>query len=67
MHRVIKPFFAGAMGLLMMAQLANAQSWTPANMSTNDWRCIASSADGSRLIAGTWSGFVYISTNSGAT
>lgn len=55
------------MGLLMAAQMAGAQSWTPANVPTNGWRCIASSADGSRLIAGSEGGFLYISTNFGAS
>ncbi len=34
---------------------------------TNNWQCIASSADGKKLIAGTLSGFIYVSQDSGAT
>lgn len=55
-----------AAGLLITVQAVRAQTWTPAGPLTNYWHGIASSADGSRLIAGT-SSFVYISTNSGAT
>jgi hypothetical protein len=66
MDRILKPFFAVAMGLLMDAQMVRAQTWAPASGLTNYWGCIASSADGSRLIAGVNGGLVYVSTNSGA-
>jgi hypothetical protein len=67
MGRNIKLFFAAAMGLFPLAHMAFAQNWTPVNVPTNGWQCIASSADGSRLIAGTSGGFVYLSTNSGTS
>jgi hypothetical protein len=69
MDRMIKHFAVAMglpMGLLITAQMVRAQTWTPASGITNYWECIASSADGRRLIAGVNGGFVYISTNSGA-
>ena len=58
--------------LLMIALFAGthflaAQTWTKTFAPSNDWQCIASSADGSRLVAGDDPGPLYISTNSGAT
>src|SRR5262245_24731195 len=41
-----------------------AQSWQPTSAPTNFWNCVASSADGSKLVASD--GFdLYTSTNSG--
>jgi photosystem II stability/assembly factor-like uncharacterized protein len=51
--------------MLMTSLIASAQNWTTTGAPTNAWQCIASSADGSRLIAGAWGGSVYLSTNSG--
>ena len=44
-----------------------AQTWNLTNSGTNNWESIASSADGSTLIAGQWTGDVAVSTNAGAT
>lgn len=55
------------MGLFILAQTLTAQIWTQTGAASNNWNCIASSANGSRLIAGAWPGLVYLSTNSGAT
>ena len=47
-------------------------NWTPTTAPTNNWASVASSADGSRLVASvgnnhtTNGNFIYISTNSGA-
>jgi hypothetical protein len=56
-------------GLLMAANSALAQSWTPTGAPTNTWTCVASSADGNNLVA---SGIritipIYTSTNAGET
>ena len=48
-------------------QFLAAQTWTKTLAPTNDWQCIASSADGSRLVAGDDPGPLYLSTNSGTT
>jgi len=53
--------------LLVVNQVVLAQEWTPTSAPSNWWRCIASSADGSKLVAGQWPGGIYVSTNSGAT
>lgn len=55
------------MGLFATAVISRAQTWSVTGAPTNSWECIASSADGSRLIAGVWPGLVYLSTNSGTT
>src|SRR5689334_20812333 len=52
---------------LTWAGFAPAQTWTQTSAPSQDWRGIASSADGSKLAATVWSGLIYISTNSGAT
>lgn len=53
--------------VLLAAQTLTAQTWTQTGAASNYWYCIASSADGSRLIAGAFPGLVYLSTNSGTT
>ena len=49
------------------ANSAFAQTWTQTSAPTNSWRCVASSADGSKLVAAVNFGGIYISTNSGVT
>ncbi len=50
-----------------------AQTWTPSNSNTNqnwkykDWGCVASSADGVKLVATADNDGIYTSTNSGLT
>ena len=41
-------------------------TWTP-RASTLNWRCLASSSDGTKLVAGADNGNIYTSTDSGAT
>jgi len=43
------------------------QDWTPTSAAPLNWRCLASSADGRRLIAGVCPGLIYSSTNFGST
>lgn len=59
-------------GLFTMADPAFAQTWTQTSAPTNYWSCVASSADGTKLVAGIQDGYhginnIYTSTNSGAT
>src|SRR6266516_1347250 len=56
--------------LLTVAKPALAQTWMQTSAPTNYWSCVASSADGTKLVAaaGDYSkGLVFTSTNSGAT
>ena len=58
-------------GLFFWGQLAFAQTWTQTSAPNDNWTSIASSADGSRLVAAAGvyggDGLIYISTNSGTT
>jgi hypothetical protein len=42
-------------------------TWNPTTAPTADWGCLASSADGTKLVAGINGGGIYTSTNAGAT
>jgi len=58
------------MAILMMVNCASAQTWTQTSAPSNDWVTVASSADGSKLVAAAGlanggDGLIYISTNSG--
>ena len=53
--------------LLFAAQMAISQTWNPTGSGSNEWLCVASSANGSTLIAGQWLGCFEVSTNAGAT
>lgn len=53
--------------LLWGALNAPAQTWTPTTAPTNDWYSIASSADGTKLVAAVNPGSIYTSADSGAT
>lgn len=66
-YQVLRKYALLAVSLFAAAQTLTAQTWTQTGAVSNYWYCIAASADGSRLIAGTWPGFVYLSTNSGTT
>jgi hypothetical protein len=44
---------------------AAAQTWTQTSAPSNSWASVASSADGSKLVAAAIGGSIYISTNSG--
>ena len=54
-------------GVVLLAADSFAQTWTNSGAPNLDWECIASSADGSRLVAGAFGWGYCISTNSGAT
>ena len=45
--------------------LCVGQSWTQTSAPFTTWSCVASSADGSKLVAAVNGGYVYTSTNSG--
>lgn len=51
---------------LLTANFALAQTWTQTSAPTNSWSCVASSADGTKLVA-VGSRSIFTSTNSGAT
>jgi len=53
-------------GLFTVADPAFSQTWTQTSAPSNYWVSIASSADGSKLVAAAHAGPIYISTNSGA-
>jgi len=57
----------GICGLLTAANPAPAQIWTPTGAPTKHWNTIASSADGTKLVAAIYGGGIYTSTNSGTT
>jgi len=46
---------------------ALAESWTQTSAPTTNWSCVASSADGSRLVATVRGGLIYSSADSGKT
>src|SRR5678809_1814830 len=64
-HREV---LAAILLLAVVASLAMGQDWTPISAPRLNWNCLASSADGRKLFAGTenWNP-IYISTNFGAT
>src|SRR5690349_8458961 len=54
--------------LMLVATCGPAQDWTQTTAPTNDWTSIASSADGSKLIATARGNVpIYIATNAGVT
>ena len=58
----------GAFGCLFTAVYPlSAQTWTQTSAPTNAWSSVASSADGSKLVAAVNGGGIYTSTDSGAT
>jgi photosystem II stability/assembly factor-like uncharacterized protein len=68
------PMLTAAIGVVLYFAVnpTDAQIWALAGASTNSWRSIACSADGTRWVAGsgtlgTSDRSIYISTNSGAT
>src|SRR5690348_9551054 len=58
------------LAILMTVNCVFAQTWTQTSAPSNDWVSVASSADGSKLVAAAGltnggDGLIYISTNSG--
>ena len=61
----------GAMGFGLDTQVIfcsrdSGVTWSQTSAPTNYWSCTASSADGTRLVAGAYPGGIYCSSNSGA-
>ena len=54
-------------GWFIAVNLTFAQTWTRTSAPSNNWEAVASSADGSKLIAAGMSWIYCISTNSGST
>src|ERR1044071_5176524 len=63
----MRSVFAILLTLFAGRSSAPAQSWTAANVPTNYWTWIASSADGRKLAASALNDGVYLSSDSGAT
>jgi len=73
-HKTIKSHFVHLFVLVGLASqiavpgLARSQTWTQTSAPAKNWlRSLASSADGTRLVAGVYGGSIYTSTNSGGT
>ena len=45
----------------------SGQDWVLTSAPSTNWSCVASSADGSKLVAAVDGGLIYTSTNSGGT
>ncbi len=62
-----------SLALLLLVWCANNEvqaqiySWTQTSAPSNNWQYVASTSDASRLVAEQNNGYVYISTNNGAT
>jgi hypothetical protein len=54
-------------GLSAAVSPSPAQNWTRTSAPITNWSCVASSADGTRLVAAVNGGLIYTSTDSGAT
>jgi len=54
-------------GLLGGSHFCSAQEWTATGAPVTNWSSVASSADGSKLVAAVRGGLIYTSTNSGST
>jgi hypothetical protein len=54
-------------GLLGGSHFCSAQEWTATSAPVTNWSSVASSADGSKLVAAVNGGLIYTSTNSGST
>lgn len=52
--------------VLMPANFAFTQTWTPTSSPSERWQTVASSADGNKLV-GILASVIWVSTNSGAT
>jgi hypothetical protein len=67
--KIFKMLLPG-LAILMMVNCVFAQTWTQTSAPSNDWVSVASSADGSKLVAAAGltnggDGLIYVSTNSG--
>ncbi|MGO8676363.1 MAG: hypothetical protein ACLQVX_10895 [Limisphaerales bacterium] len=58
---------AAFLSLIATTTGALAQNWTLTSAPLTNWSCVASSADGTKLVAAVNGGLIYASTNSGAT
>ncbi|MDB6067664.1 MAG: hypothetical protein JWR26_3872 [Pedosphaera sp.] len=71
LNKILLPTFAILCGLFTMINSASAQIatffWQKAGAPNENWRAVASSADGTKLVAAASYGLVQISTNSGST
>ena len=64
----ILTLMAATVGSLILLNPASAQTWTQTGAPVQNWKSIASSADGTKLVAMGGNGNnSYVSTNSGVT
>src|SRR5438034_11833287 len=75
-HEYSRSFYRGVLaslpgaalsGLLAVVSPASAQTWTQTSAPSNYWWSVASSADGSKVVAACFSSGIYTSADSGAT
>jgi len=65
LHREV---LAAVLVATMAVSVAFAQDWTPFSVPPGNWGCLASSADGRKLVgADYWNDQVFVSTNFGST
>src|SRR5882757_10478695 len=71
---ISNPGGGGAHGGPIYTSKDSGASWSPTSAPSNQWSCIAASADGSKLVAAaaynnsnTALGLIFVSTNSGST
>src|SRR2546421_9160984 len=65
--RVLPSVAAALVLLFSSAAHLRGQTWTPTSAPLKQWKCMASSADGARLVAATGEGPIYVSNDAGAT
>jgi hypothetical protein len=66
-HRYPSPTLAVIFLLFISPSYSRSQNWVLTSAPNTNWSCIASSADGSRLVAAINGGLIYASTNAGVT
>ncbi len=64
-HRIIYRELAACLLLATDCPPAPAQNWRPTSSPMTNWQAVASSADGTKLIAAVNGGLIYTSTNCG--
>src|ERR1017187_465278 len=63
--KILMPIMAAGCGLFLIVAPVFAQTWMPTSAPNINWYAVASSADGTKLVAVGVSSGIYISTNSG--
>lgn len=66
-RRLVLIFTTACYGLFALSQVVSAQEWTQTTAPANNWTGLASSADGTKLVATSNGGGIYTSPDSGKT